>query len=269
MTALRASSLALAALILLALPARAQEVLGVSEFARLVELHAKVPAAIAEVVVAEGAAVSEGDVLIRLDDRLQQARFQVAEKTANALGPVARTEAQLQVAKDRHARLKRAAARGGAPKWEVAEAEGAVAVAEATFQAAVEEVESNRARRDLEAVALLDFTIAAPFDGIILEINAEIGALPGNEDPLAVMADPTEMRVSVFVPVERVMGLSPGDRLPARIGAPFDREIAVTLKSIDPRVEPSSRTLKVVFHFQNDFASPAGLEIAISLPDGS
>ncbi|MDH3666250.1 MAG: efflux RND transporter periplasmic adaptor subunit [Paracoccaceae bacterium] len=269
MIAPRAAALALAASMVLTPAAHAQEIVGVSEFARLVDLHAKVSAAVSDVVVAEGAAVLEGDTLIRLDDRLQRARFQVAETAANALGPIARAEAQLRVAKDRHARLKRAAARGGAPKWEVAEAEGAVAIAEATLRAAMEEVESNRARRDLEAVALLDFTITAPFDGIILETNAEIGALPSSEDPLAVVADPSEMRVSVFVPVERVTGLSPGDRFPARIGMPFNREIEVTLESIDPRVEPSSRTLRVVFHYENDVASPAGLEIAILLPDGS
>jgi membrane fusion protein (multidrug efflux system) len=250
-------------------PSRAEDVVGVSEFAHLVELYAKVSGVISDVSVEAGAVVKDGDVLVRLDDRLQRARFQTAEVAAKAVGPVLRAEAQLEVARERHARLRRAASRGGAPSWEVTEAEGAVLVAEANLRAAQEEAEANRARRDFEAVALLDFVVSAPFDGIIVETDAEKGALASGDRPLAVLADPSEITVSVFVPVERAIGLAPGNSLPAYIGSPFDRQIEVVLKSVEPRIEPSSRTMRVFFSYENVLNDPAGLEIRIFLPDDS
>jgi membrane fusion protein (multidrug efflux system) len=253
----------------LASPSRAEDAVGVSEFEHLVELYAKVSGVISDVPVETGAVVKQGDVLVRLDDRLQRARFQAAEVAAKAVGPVLRAEAQLKIARERHARLLRSASRGGAPKWEVTEAEGAVIVAEANLRAAQEEVEAKRARRDFEAVALLDFVVSAPFDGIIVETDAEKGALARSDRPLAVLADPSEMTVSVFMPVELAIGMAPGDSLPAYIGPPFDRQIEVVLKSIEPRIEPSSRTMRVLFDYQNVFNGPAGLEIRISLPDDS
>lgn len=260
-----------ATLAALASPAAGQTpIAGVTDYVHLVELHAGVAGVVGKVVVQEGDDVAAGQPLIELEDAVQRARLAVANAVAEAEGQRAKARAEVRLASSRLERIKRAAARGGAPKWEVREAQHAVTIARSELSAANEAAKGNAARRDLEKTILQEHVITAPFDGTVLEIDAERGRVARGDKPLVVIADRSKMKLVVFLPVElveEVRAAAAAGELKAYLGVPVDQETPLALHAIDPRIEPSSGTMRAVFHFDNaTLASPSGVEATLDLP---
>lgn len=265
---------ALAAAFITSNPSAAQTTLtGVTEYVHIVDLHARVAGVVAEVKVTEGDVVEAGQVLIKLDDSVQQSRLNIANAVADAEGQRAKARADVALAGSRLERIRRAAARGGAPQWEVREAQHALSISRSELKTANETAKGNVARRDLEQTILREHSINAPFAGSILEVDAERGGLARGEEPLVVMADRTRMRLVIFLPVElvgEVEAAAAKGVLAADLGAPVNQETPLTLEAIDPRIEPSSGTMRAVFQFDNTaLNSPSGVEATVLLPDAN
>ena len=264
------TSVALATALFVAqtIAASAQTVVqGTTRFANIVELHAQQPGRVAEISVIEADAVREGDVLIALENGIQAARVQVAEVAASNTAAVQRGEVLLEQAQSRLKRIQRAASRGGAPKWEVAEARLAVRAAQAELTGAREQVEANQARLRLEREGMEQYLVRAPFDGEVLELNASAGTLADGRTPLLVLADRTEIEVLTFLPANEAFTLNVGSEYRAVLGVPVSQDTMAVLVSIDPRVEPASGTVRAVFRLGESFLQiPAGIEARISLP---
>lgn len=259
---------------LAAAPAAAETRLtGVTDYVHLVDLHAQVAGVVDRVLVKEGEDVAADQVLIELEDSVQRARLAVADAVADAEGLRAKARAEVQLASSRLERIKRAATRGGAPKWEVREAQHALTIARSELTAANEAAKGNTARRDLEKAALDEHAIKAPFAGTVLEVAAERGGLARGDEALVVVADRTKMKVVIFLPVDLVADVgAASDRgdLTAYLAAPIDQDVPLTLEAIDPRIEPSSGTMRAVFHFDNAaLGSPSGVEATVTVPDGA
>lgn len=259
---------------LAAAPAMAQTQLsGVTDYVHLVDLHARVAGVVDRVLVKEGDDVAADQVLIELENSVQQARLAVADAVADAEGLRAKARAEVQLASSRLARIKRAASRGGAPKWEVREAQHALTIARSELTAANEAAKGNAARRSLEKAALDEHAIKSPFAGTVLEVEAERGGLARGEDALIVVADRSAMKVVIFLPLDLVADVeaaSARGAITAYLAAPVDQDVPLTLQAIDPRIEPSSGTMRAVFHFDNvALGSPSGVEATVTVPDGA
>lgn len=244
---------------------------GVTAYVRVVELNARIAGIVDRIAVSEGDEVDEGGVLLELDASLQRSRVAIAEAAANANGAVAKAEAQVRLASSRLNRIKRAAARGGAPKWEVREAEHAAAVARGELSVVRELRIAAEARLALEREALKQHYLKAPFNGLVLELDADRGQLAKGDEPLIVFADPTEMEIVIFLPVDQasdVRAAASQGRLTAELGAPVNQETPIRLLAIDSRIEPSSGTMRAVFRFDNAaLGSPSGVSATISIQD--
>jgi RND family efflux transporter MFP subunit len=129
---------------------------------------------IVTVLVREGARVTKGDVLARLDDRRLRAQIAESEATLKATqAMIDQRRAELAKADQDHKRANQLVQRRIVSQQDYDHAEADASVARARLTAAERERTQIESQRRLLQVRLDDTTIAAPFDGYVVERHVE------------------------------------------------------------------------------------------------
>ncbi|MEL6807208.1 MAG: efflux RND transporter periplasmic adaptor subunit [Pseudomonadota bacterium] len=231
--------------------AAAQDLTAILEPGALVDIRPGVSGILRDVAVSEGDSIQAGSLLAQIDDRSQAKRLALAQAVAKADGQIRRADAQIAQARSLLARMQNARSRGAAQAWEVAQAEQALALAEADKRIALDGQTRAQAQVDLEQAILDTYRLHAPFSGVILEIAETVGA---NVDPQSVvlsLAQLDELEATAFVPLSWVETLSPGDRIGATVEASTIEMADVVVASIDPRIDPASQTVRIRVTLEN------------------
>lgn len=178
--------------------------------ARAVQIVPDVAGRVTEVAVTSGQEVSQGDLLIQLDDREARARL-------------AQAEATLSVAEQEYRRYQRLESSNAAAEARLQEARGAFLRAEAEMMMA--------------RTALEDRAIVAPFAGTLGVIDTAPGALLNGSVAVTRLADLSTVQVSVSLPERYFERVKPGQTLeittPAYPDETFDGEVTVRAPEID------------------------------------
>lgn len=185
------------------------DVVGTVQARERTHLSARIPAYVKETLVSAGEQVSQGQTLIRLDDR------ELREQLAAA-------EAGLRQAETEFERTRRLHEADAATEQQLTAAETALNTA--------------RAGTEQMRVMLTYAEIKAPYAGIISERTVETGDLANPGQVLVRMYDPTAMRLEVHVPVRFVDLITIGDELPVTLdwpGAAYTGVVAEMLSEID------------------------------------
>jgi len=211
------------------------------------EAHAPISTSVQRVLVKEGAAVKQGELLVVLDDadaRTQAARAQTQLKSAQAdLATIERGGNQEEVLNldvqfvkartDRDAAqrnlnaLQKLEKQGAASAGEVRDAENTLARADAQLEFLKQkqtkrysnaEVARVQAQRDEAHAAyeaaqdtLAKSNVRAPFDGIVYSLPVKQGGFVSSGDLLLQVADLRKVLVRAFVDEPDVARLAPGD----------------------------------------------------------
>ncbi|MGY6409608.1 MAG: efflux RND transporter periplasmic adaptor subunit [Alkalilacustris sp.] len=186
--------------------------------------------------------VSEGDVLVQLDDEVQRAdldaaRTQVALERAN----LAREEELESRGVASQARLEQIRAAFDAAEAQLARAEAVIAQ-----------------RR-----------VVAPFDGTIGIPRVDRGGFVSPGDVVATLQDLDTMRVDFSLPEQTLPSLAIGQTIHIRVDGD-DRTFDGEITGIDPRVDPGSRLVAVRARVDNpDRALTPGqfARVRIDLPE--
>lgn len=265
----RRHSLLALPLLLIAAPAHAQEdavVRGPTRPQRLATLGPQADGVVREVLVAEGAQVREGDVLLRLDDEVQAARIGLARAAAEAEGELRQAQVQHQEAQAVHARTQQAAGRGAATEWEVRQARARLEVTRAAAEGAEERRRIEQRRLDLELAQQAQLVIRAPFDGVVTRIDTVAGATLTRADRPLTVADLSVLEAVLYVPAQAWTALRPGQDHPLMLSEPVGRTVEARLRHMDPVMDAASGRFRAVFTIANpDGAIPAGLEAGLDL----
>ncbi len=216
---------------------RTLNVIGEGRALKSVALTSEATGIVAEVNIAPGEKVSEGDVLLRLDDQQQR----IALERARAQYPIAKENA------DRYADLK--------------ETEAASAL---EAEAAYNEYKTTEADLLAAQYAVQQRTIRAPFDGVIGLTEIEPGDYLRAGDQVTTLDDTSSIVVEFAVPQEAARAVDIGQTVSAQLasgGETYDGRVT----AIDSRVDPETRTLKIEATFENeDAAMLPGAVFAIS-----
>jgi membrane fusion protein, multidrug efflux system len=215
----------------------------------------------------EGQRVSAGTVLLRLDDREQRARVELASAAASS-------DAEIRMASIRHAEAsarlngtQTAAAKGAATSWEVRQAQAATEQASQEGKVARDKRAIEGKRATLERLVLENFAVRAPFAGRVTQINTRPGASVRKGQSLVTVVDMSKLRTEAFVPAKNYGFLKVGNSYQVKFGAPFNMTGRATLTYIDPVLNAGS--FRTVFLFDNAGDKvPAGLEGQIILNSG-
>ncbi|MGE0757053.1 MAG: efflux RND transporter periplasmic adaptor subunit [Pirellulaceae bacterium] len=191
----------------------------------------KLLARVVEVNVKAGQSVTEGDVLIRLDDADLQARRKQAQAAREA------GKAAWQRASQDEERARQLITRGAISQQDYDAALAALRGAEA---------ELDRLEQALaEAQVLLDFaTIRAPLTGIVVDKRIESGDTASPGQVLVTLYEPTRMQLVATVRESLALRLKVGDTLAARLDV-LEHECAATVSEIVPEAQAASRSFTV------------------------
>lgn len=214
---------------------------GRTEAFREVVVRAETGGRVAEAVVQEGSAVSEGDILCRLDVDARAAA-------------VAQAEADLRARQLDYAAAAELANRGHRAANQVAAAEAARDAAQARLSAAREELANVR--------------LAAPFDGIFDQRAAEVGDFLATGAACGTVVQLDPILIVAEVSERNVADLEAG--MPGRARLVTGQTVEGRIRFVERRADPATRTFRVELEADNpEHAIRSGVtaEIRIDLPE--
>jgi len=204
--------------------------------AKLVDLAAKEPLRVKEILVDEGALVKTGDVLVRLDTvtldaELAQANQSVAaaqQRLAVAQANIVKQKSEIQLANIEVARSKKLVEQGAGSQREldvrstqVATSNASLAESEATLKTAEQQVEVAKAAAATVQTRITDATLKAPVNGRVLYRLAEAGEVLGAGGKALTLINLDDVYMEIFLPSEEAAALKMNAE--ARIVVDFDR----------------------------------------------
>jgi RND family efflux transporter MFP subunit len=204
-------------------------------------IAAELTAAVAAVHVEAGRKVEAGAQLITLDERDARLGLQQAE-------------AQLKAAKARLTLATQRAERGRSLRAERHISEDELLALETGLDAAKAEVDLARAARDSAARQLDKCRVRAPFAGVVLERQAQVGALATPGTPLLRLVSTDAPEVEAQLAPEAATRLEQGRDL-TFVSA--GQRYPLRLEALSPLLERSARTQLARFAF-TEGAAPAG-----------
>lgn len=224
-----------------------------------VDIAARIVARIVEITVRSGDRVTNGTLLVRLDDAdLRAAAQQAAERVKAARAGVSAAEekvSQAQAAFDLASadvqRMRQLLSSGAISQQALDTAESqfrqtraALAQAEQGRVAALAEVQAaEQALRQAEAV-LGYATLYSPSDAVVAERLADPGDLASPGKVLLRLFDPTRLMLEVPIREGLVQRLKIGDHVPFNVAA-LGKTFVGEIREIVPAVDPGSRTFMV------------------------
>jgi RND family efflux transporter MFP subunit len=224
-----------------------RDFLAVVEARRSAAVTARFTAAVAEVAVDEGERVARGDVLVRLDDaelraerrsleaEIRSVRAERAAERANrdALAEsVAYWERELERQQALADKDMTSASKLDQTADRLTEVRGRLAASKGKVASLGEQLESLAARHDQLSERLADYTLRAPFDGVVAERHVDPGdqAAPGKA---VVRVDAPGRRLAFDLPQGDLADIRPGQTVRYRHGGETH---TVGLDRVHPRL---------------------------------
>lgn len=196
------------------------EVVGTTASEEKINLSARIPAYVREVLASAGDRVKKGQTLLTLDDR------DIRQKLAAA-------EAQLVQAKTEFERAQQLFDKQ-------ATTDQALTAARSMFTAAQAQVEEVK-------VMLTYAQVESPIDGVVTDRRIEAGDLANPGMLLLAVYDPARMRLEAPVPVRLIDRLALGQEVEVALERPA-RVVKGTVAEIVSEVDSASRTQLVKVH---------------------
>ncbi len=193
------------------------DVVGTTASDRRIQISSRLSAYVDEVFVRAGDSVTNGQVLVLLDQRELKEQLVAAEAQLNQASAEFRRTRKLYEGQ--------------------ATTEQAVTAAESAYRSA-------KANVDRIAIMLSYATISSPINGIITERSVEAGDLASPGQLLLGLYDPRNMRLEVPVPVRLIRYFTLGQKVKAALDHPartYDAEVT----EIVGEIEPATRTQRV------------------------
>lgn len=204
---------------------------GTARAHRAVDLLPQSGGRIASIAFQPGDRVSEGQVLLELDSRAEQADLSAAEATV----------AEAQAAFDRQQSLNRTGS-----------------ASDAAYQTARAELLRSEAERDRILVALEDRVLKAPFAGIVGLTDLVEGQVIDTATTVTTLDDSSTILVDFAVPETLLPRLQRGQRVELTSAAWPGRVFEGDITHIDSRVDAATRSLALRAELDNRDSALAG-----------
>lgn len=192
------------------------DAVGTLRAARGVELSVEESGTVIAVPVASGESVEAGELMLRLDDKIEQASLD--SQIAN-----------LKLSRLVHERETELLQRNS--------------VSQSQFDRSRADFDRARAQLAETRARLEDKSIRAPFSGTVGILHVKVGDYLEPGDPVATLQDLTELEVDFTVPARHAPRLHPGLEIEVRVGAFSQKSFKATLRALDSRVDAGTRNL--------------------------
>lgn len=231
------------------------EVLTYLEPYRSIEISPQETGAIESIAVEEGATVKAGDVLVKLESTVIEARRAIAAAQAENQGRLQAASAEVEISSKRYNLLKNLQ-RSSSNRAELDRQSATLQSAEGNLLTAQEDQKAavlNVAQIDAELERRI---LRSPIDGIVVEIAKDVAESVSaggmaNESYLIRVVQVDRLKAVAHVPAESADGLKAGDQLPIRVQTKGDPMVSGTIEFVSPIIHPSSKTVAVRIAIDN------------------
>lgn len=209
---------------------------------------------VVEILVEEGMPVKEGQVLARLDDRESIARLKSAKADLAVFhARIRELEVALADARKEYERTKLLFKENIATLESMDDSKTLMDKCEAQLNCAYEEIRAADARVEVASSDLDNYTIQAPFSGIVISINAQKGEIvaPGSagggftRTGITTIVDMDSLEIEVDVNENYISNIYVGQKALAKLDAYPDWEIPTTVQTTIPAADRQRATVKV------------------------
>ncbi len=219
------------------------------------------PLEIAEVAVAGGQAVKQGQMLVRAKDEEVRAALMAQELRAANDTEIRNARANLELAQSRFDAAQEANKSGALAPAEYDERRVGLEVAKINVEAAVQRLKEEQYRAVQLKEQARRFRLEAPFDGVIDQVLAEIGQTFGVNKPVIriVAIDPMWIDVPISIDQTLTSRLAQGSPAWALLDVPGeDVVIPARVLYVAPSGNAASSTRLVRVEVPNRAGWPAG-----------
>lgn len=238
---------------------------GVTRASREVTVGTSFDTRLMRVPVEEGQVVLAGELVAELDDRVTRAALLVSEAEATHDAQVLRARAIMLRAKEAMERSEKVHASGASNGEQLAEARNRFAIASADLRMAEEVFEKAGLQLELTRAQLAEHHLRAPFDAVVVRVNATPGEVLSPGDAIVELAALDSARADIYLPAAVGLALRAGDRVALRAAEPIDAVIPAAVRYVERRVDPISETCRVTFEFEAPrLAVPSGVLVSIA-----
>jgi RND family efflux transporter MFP subunit len=225
---------------------------------RRATVSSKITGKIMQVNVEEGMAVTQGQVLARLDDSTPKATLAlVLAQAESARKAVRENEVHLAQAKLTLDRLQELRKRGISTAAEIDQATADVEGTEARIAATREQVNVAQQQVALQRTELDNTVIRAPFDGIAISKDAQPGEMVSpvsagggfTRTGICTVVDMNSLEIEVDVNESYINRVRPGQKISAVLDAYPDWQIPAHVIAVVPTADRQKATVQVRIGF--------------------
>ncbi|HEX2866503.1 MAG TPA: efflux RND transporter periplasmic adaptor subunit [Ignavibacteriales bacterium] len=210
-----------------------------------VQLKSEVSGKITKILFKEGSFVRRGTLLVKINDADLQAQL-------------AKANYKLQLAKDKEYRQKMMLKRE--------------AISQQDYDAALSELQSDEADIQLLKAQIDKTEIRAPFDGTVGLKAISEGSFISPSDRIATLQNLNPVKIDFSIPEKYYSTVKTGTQINFRIQG-SDKDFSGKIYAVEPKIDPSSRSLQIRAICRNDKAEIypgafANIEIVLrEIPD--
>lgn len=234
------------------LAANYADMIGTLYFDRTSRVSPEESARITEVGFREGDRIQKGDVMIRLDSRILRAEIALHKAR------LAQVEIRLENTRldlERYTRLFKSQVATEADYDDLR-------FAHSDLQ---QELVALSRQLDILNIRLAKYVVRAPFDGIILEKQAEVGEWVNPGSPLCVLGATDALYADVPVAENLVRFVRNGDELPLLLNA-VGREMTGIVEGIRPRADARTRNVSLKIRLVYDGPVAENMSATVQVP---
>jgi len=182
-----------------------------------VELRSETSGKIVEILFREGAYVSKGDLLIKINDADLQAQQRKAES-------------KVKLVEDREARQRQLAQNQ--------------MISQEDYESTLNDLEASKAEYDLIKAQIDKTEIKAPFNGVIGLREVSEGSFVTTSTIIARLQNLSNLKIDFAIPQKYTSLVKIGDELNFKLSG-NDFKYKARVYAIEPKIDPSTRTLRL------------------------
>ncbi|RKH60589.1 HlyD family secretion protein [Corallococcus llansteffanensis] len=220
--------------------------------AKLVDVAAKEPLRVKEILVNEGDLVKPGQVLVQLDTTTLEANLAEAnanlaamqENLAVAQATIAKQKSEIELATIESERARKLQAQGAGSQRdldvrtsELATTKASLAEAEATVNTSRQQIEVARANAATVQTRIADATLKSPVTGRVLYRLAEPGEVLAPGGPALTLVNLEDVYMEIFLPASEAARMKLGSEARLTVDFEPDRSIPGYVSFVSPEAQ--------------------------------
>lgn len=229
----------------------------------VVNLGCGVTGIIDEITVSRGDFVEKGQVLVRLDSRVEEAALELIRAQSELAATIGARKARLEFAIREYKRKKELYKQNILTLDDIDEAETNMSIAEHELKEATEQKQLAALELKQTQESVKRRIIRSPIRGVVVERFLSIGELV-EEQPILKLAQLDPLNVEVIAPISLLGSINVGDRAEVRPESPIEGMYVGKVKIVDRVIDAASGTFGIRIELPNpDYSLPAGLKCTV------